>query len=102
MNATHYAVIFTSKRTEGDNGYANMATKMEELAKQQPGFLGIESARGEPNITISYWDSIKAIKKWKEHTTHLYAQEKGKKDWYSWFRVRICKVEHEYEFENLT
>ena len=99
MEKRYYAVIFTSKRTKGDNGYAHMAAKMEELAKQQAGFLGIESAQGEPNITASYWESLEAIKNWKENSAHLYAQEKGKQDWYSWFKVRICKVEREYEFE---
>ncbi|MFD0965190.1 antibiotic biosynthesis monooxygenase family protein [Pseudofulvibacter geojedonensis] len=98
MNKPYYSVIFTSKRTEGDDGYAHMAQKMEELAKQQEGFLGIESAQGEPNITVSYWESLEAIKNWKANTAHLYAQEKGKQDWYSWFKVRVCKVEREYEF----
>lgn len=98
-NKPYYSVIFTSKRTEGDNGYTHMANKMEVLAKKQEGFLGIESATGESNITISYWESLEAIKNWKENSAHLYAQEKGKQDWYSWFKVRICKVEREYEFE---
>jgi len=98
MEKSYYAVIFTSKRTEGDKGYAHMANKMEELARQQAGFLGIESAQGESNITVSYWESLEAIKSWKGNTAHLYTQEKGKQDWYSWFKVRICKVEREYEF----
>ncbi len=41
----YYAVIFTSTRTEVEAGYAEMATKMVELAKAQPGFIGMESAR---------------------------------------------------------
>lgn len=99
VNKPYYAVIFSSKRTEGDKGYAHMAAKMEELAKQQAGFLGIESAQGNANITVSYWESLETIKNWKENSAHCYAQEKGKQDWYSWFKVRICKIEHEYEFE---
>lgn len=39
------AVIFTSLRTDGDNGYAAMADGMVELAARQPGFLGIEPVR---------------------------------------------------------
>lgn len=94
----YYAVIFTSKRTDGDNGYSEMANKMETLAKQQPGFIGIESARETIGITVSYWETLDAIKQWKENTAHLYAQERGKSDWYSYYNVRICKVEREYEF----
>ncbi len=94
----YYAVIFTSKRTDGDKGYSKISEQMEILAKQQPGYLGIEFAKETLGITVSYWKSLDAIKHWKENTAHLFAQNKGKSDWYSWYKVRICKVEHEYEF----
>ena len=95
----YYAVIFTSSRTDGDNGYSKMAQQMEELAKQQTGYLGIESARETIGITVSYWGSLQAIANWKSNTDHLFAQQKGIKDWYTWYKVRICLVEREYEFE---
>lgn len=95
----YYAVIFTSTRTEGNNGYAEMAKKMEELAKRQSGYLGIDSAREEIGITISYWESLEAIAHWKANTDHMVAQQKGKTDWYKWYKVRICLVEREYAFE---
>lgn len=47
-------MIFTSTRTEGDNGYGEMANRMVELAEQQPGFIGVESARDDVGITVSY------------------------------------------------
>ena len=77
-----------------------MAEKMEQLAKQQSGFIGMDSARNEVGITVSYWESLEAIKNWKQQTDHLEAQNKGKTDWYSWYNVKICKVEREYEFGN--
>lgn len=94
----YYAVIFTSTRTEGDNGYGDMAELMETLAKQQEGFISIDSARSEVGITVSYWKSLEAIKQWKQQTDHVLAQQKGREDWYNWYNVRICKVEREYEF----
>lgn len=97
-NKPYYAVIFTSLRTEGDNGYAEMAKRMEEMASAQPGFLGMESARDGLGITVSYWQSLEAIADWKSNSDHLFAQYKGKKDWYSWYRVRVCAVEREYGF----
>ena len=100
-NKPYYAVIFTSTRTEGDNGYSDMAQQMEDLAKQQPGYLGIESARDEVGITVSYWESLKAISNWKANTDHLFAQQKGIKDWYTWYKVRICLVEREYDFSKI-
>ena len=92
----YYAVIFTSLRTDGDDGYAETAQRMEELSSRHPGFLGIESARSELGITVSYWSSLEAIKNWKQNTEHLAAQQKGKEKWYADYRIRICKVEREY------
>lgn len=94
----YYAVIFTSIRTEGDNGYNMMAIKMEELAAKQPGFLGIESARNEIGITVSYWKDLNSISNWKKQSDHLFAQQKGIKDWYEYYQVRICLVERAYSF----
>jgi len=94
----YYAVIFTSVRTEGDNGYSAMSDKMLELARQQDGFLGIESAREGIGITVSYWRDEKSIRKWKENMDHTFARQKGRKEWYSQFKVRISKVERDYKF----
>ncbi len=92
----YYAVIFTSIRTEKEDGYGEMADRMVELAQQQPGFLGIESAREEVGITVSYWADLEAIKKWKANSEHLQAQKLGHKSWYDSFKVRISKVERDY------
>ncbi|MFK9093768.1 antibiotic biosynthesis monooxygenase family protein [Bacillus salipaludis] len=96
----YYAVIFVSQRTEGDKGYGIMADKMVELASQQKGFLGVESARDEGlGITVSYWDSLEAIKDWKENSAHRVAQDRGKTEWYKHFTLRVCKVERDKFFE---
>lgn len=90
------AVIFSSIRTEGDQGYGVMAGRMEELAAQQPGYLGIESARGDVNITVSYWADAAAARAWKKVAEHTVAQERGKTTWYADYRVRVCTVERDY------
>ena len=92
----YYAVIFTSIRTGVDNGYEVVAQRMVELAAEQPGFLGVESAREEVGITVSYWRDPDSIAAWKRHAEHQIAQERGKQDWYSAYKTRICKVEREY------
>lgn len=92
----YYAVIFTSRRTRGDNGYGRMAEKMLELASVQPGFLGVESAREEVGITVSYWSDLESVKCWKENAEHRDAQRRGHEEWYSSFKVRISKVERDY------
>ncbi len=95
----YYAVIFTSLRTEGDNGYNKVANRMVELAEQQPGFLGAESAREYVGITVSYWSSLEDIKNWKANDEHLTAQKKGRSSWYSSFKIRIAKVERDYSLD---
>ena len=92
----YYAVIFTSRRNDGDNGYGKMAGKMLELASVQPGFLGVDSAREDVGITVSYWADIESLKAWKENIAHRKAQKRGREEWYSEFKVRISKVEQEY------
>lgn len=97
-NKSYYAVIFTSTRTEGDHGYSEMAEAMQALAKEQPGYLGFESAREQIGIAVSYWESLEAIANWKSNADHLFAQQQGIKQWYQWYKLRICLVEREYEF----
>ena len=99
MPTPYYAVIFTSIRSDLNDNYTEMALKMETLAKQQPGFLGVDSARNEIGITVSYWESLEAIANWKQNLDHLDAQFLGRQKWYENYIVRIAKVEKEYGFE---
>jgi heme-degrading monooxygenase HmoA len=102
LQTPYFAVVFTSVRTAIDAvDYAEMADRMVELAAQQPGFLGLESVRGEDGvgITVSYWESLEAIRHWRENAEHREAQSLGKSRWYESFRLRICRVERDYEFE---
>ncbi|MDH5654681.1 MAG: antibiotic biosynthesis monooxygenase [Spirochaetia bacterium] len=95
-----YAVIFTSLLSSSQEGYESMSKKLTELVTAQPGFLGLETSRSEIGITISYWSDLESISRWKENLEHLKAQKLGKVKWYSGFKVRICRVEKEYSFEN--
>jgi heme-degrading monooxygenase HmoA len=95
----YYAVIFTSVRTPADPaGYVAMAERMVELARQQPGFLGVESARGADGlgITVSYWATEEAIRQWREHAEHQIAQSLGRREWYARYELRVARVERAY------
>lgn len=94
----YYAVIFSSRRSPGDDGYAQTAARMVELAGQQPGFLGAESVRGEDGcgITVSYWDSEASIARWNAQHEHLTAQQEGRQKWYEAFEIRVARVERAY------
>ncbi|MGY8768689.1 MAG: antibiotic biosynthesis monooxygenase family protein [Pirellulales bacterium] len=97
-----YAVIFSSQFSgiEPDE-YAQMANHMEKLAKQQPGYLGIETAKNEEGfgITVYYWKDLASIEAWREQTEHLQAQQLGKARWYKKFEIKITKVEAVRKFE---
>ena len=98
----YWAVIFTSVRNPIENdGYGVVGDRMEELARQQPGFLGLESVRADDNsgITVSYWASEDAVRNWKANLEHREAQRKGHTGFYARWFVRVCKVERAYSFE---
>src|SRR6478609_1472013 len=97
----YYAVIFTSLRTAEEAGYGDTAQRMAELAAQQPGYLGVESARGEDGlgITVSYWRSLEDIKAWRAQTQHQQARGRGRGEWYQHYALRIAKVERAYGWE---
>ena len=96
----YYAVIFTSTRTDDVSGYDEAAQRMVELARQQPGFLGVESARGADGlgITVSYWESEEAIANWRRHAEHSEVQRTGRERWYAEFFTRVAKVERARSF----
>ena len=99
LETPYYAVIFTSINSENVQDYSETADRMVELAKGQEGFLGVESARNELGITVSYWRDLESIKNWKENTEHSFAQQEGRKKWYQSYMTRIAKVERDYRFE---
>ena len=98
LQPPYYAVIFTSRRTDGENGYGEASDEMVALAATQPGFLGIESVRGADGvgITVSYWDSEDAIANWRRNAEHTATRERGRNRWYSHYEVRVCRVERAY------
>lgn len=95
----YYAVIFTSLRTSQEEGYGDTAERMVALAAAQPGFLGVEAARSGLGITVSYWESLEAIRHWKMNAEHLLTQQYGREKWYAAYKTRICKVERDYGFD---
>ena len=94
----YYAVIFTSQRTPVDGGYGDMADRMVALAADQPGYLGVESARGGDGlgITVSYWRSEADIAAWRRNAEHRIARDTGRSDWYQHYTLRVAKVERAY------
>lgn len=98
LKTPYYAVIFSTITEDNLEGYFETAQKMEVLAKLQKGYLGIESARNEIGITVSYWQTLEDIVAWKNNLEHTEARNLGRVKWYKQYQLRICKVEREYGF----
>ena len=93
--ARYFSVIFTAQRTLSDEDmYSLTSERMVELAQQQPGFLGLESVRGEDGIgiTVSYWRDRAAIRAWRIDVEHLAAQQMGRQEFYIWYHIRVAEV----------
>ena len=103
LEPPYYAVIFTSQlagEESNTEGYSEVANQMFALAAEQTGFLGIESAREDLGISVSYWSDLEAIKAWKQQSDHQIAQQKGQEHWYRQYKVRVAKIERDYSFSN--
>ncbi|WP_406417822.1 antibiotic biosynthesis monooxygenase [Streptomyces sp. NBC_00873] len=96
----YYAVVFTAVRTAGDNGYGETDERLLKLAADQPGFLGVDSARGADGlgITVSYWRDEDSIAAWRDHAEHALARAHGREHWYASFSLHVAKVERAYGF----
>lgn len=99
LKPPYYAVIFTTIISDNTEGYIATSARIEALAKQQEGYLGLEFARNEIGITVSYWKSLEAIQNWKNNIEHTEARNLGREKWYKQYQLRICKVEREYGFK---
>ena len=96
----YIAVVFTSVRRPGDDGYDEAAGRMDELARRQPGYLGHDSARdpgpGGLGITVSYWASEAAADGWRREAEHAAIQRRGRDSWYEWYSVRVATVTRQH------
>ena len=99
--APYYAVIFSSTLANAE-GYGAMAARMVELAREQEGFIDVESASRTSEgfgITVSYWRDLESIKKWKAQSEHAAAQKMGRDAFYRSYRLRVARIERDYGFD---
>ncbi len=98
----YYAVIFTSILDEHDPEYFRMKDMLRQQAEKLDGFLGEDSARNDYGISISYWKDLDSIQQWRQNADHQWAKQKGRKDFYKEYKIRIARVEREYDFKKTT
>lgn len=100
-----YAVLFeVVPKAEGKAEYLELAAQLRPLLEGQPGFISIERFQSlvEQNklLSLSYWDSEAAIADWKAQMSHQLAQQQGKARLFDTYRIRVAKVEREYQMNH--
>ena len=98
----YYAVIFTSILDEHDPEYFRLNDMLRQQAEKLDGFLGEDSARNDYGISISYWKDLDSIQQWRQNADHQWAKQKGRKNFYKEYKIRIARVERKYDFKKTT
>jgi heme-degrading monooxygenase HmoA len=96
------AVIFVAQRTEHDEeSYQIAAARMVALAAMQPGFVGIDSVRGDDRlgITVSYWQDDQAAKAWRDNAEHTVIRDAGRGRWYTDYSLHVAEITRSYDWQ---
>jgi heme-degrading monooxygenase HmoA len=77
--------------------------QMQEQVKQYDGFLGDAPCSSIENentfVTLFYWRDRESIKAWRNDPQHLEIQHLGREKIFAWYKIRVCELEREYEWE---
>ena len=95
----YYVVLFTAEMDDDLTDYDETNKVLKAEAEKIPGFLGVESAGNDSqHISAVYWESLEAIDRWRNHSEHMKAKQRGRDQWYKRYKLRICRVESDTEF----
>ncbi len=96
-----YAVIFEVEiKPEGKEDYLQIATDLRKELDQIDGFISVERFQSLVNeeklVSLSFWESEKAISNWRNNINHKMAQKKGRYELFSNYRLRVAHVVRDY------
>ena len=92
-----YAVIFSAELNDSYPDYAHLAARLRELAVEKYGCIEFASVtEGNRELTISWWETMEDIDRWKQDPEHRKAQQLGRREYYRSYRVQVVKVVREY------
>jgi|SRR5438105_3655257 heme-degrading monooxygenase HmoA len=94
-------LIHTEMQPDSDRAaYDALNARMFEIVQTIPGFLGA-SGYASPDgqdIGMIRFESLEALRAWREHPEHLVAQQRGKSEFYASYRIEVCEVVRAYDF----
>lgn len=94
-------VVFEVTMKEGrQQEYFDIAARLKSELQQIDGFVSVERfeslATAGKYVSISFWRDEAAVRAWKEHAEHRLAQEYGKEEIFSDFRISVAEVARQY------
>jgi len=96
-------VLFRSRvRDDADMAALQaVGTRMDELVRTMPGFVSYRdysAADGEVLTVVEFRDEA-SMKAWREHPEHRAAQQRGRDEFFSEYRIQVCDLQREYAFQ---
>ena len=96
-------VVFRSRlRPSVQEEYGPVAARMSELAATMPGHLAHKTfvAEDGERVTLVEFESTETMQAWRMHPEHVEAQRKGRRSFYSEFRLVVCEALRETNFKH--
>ena len=93
--------IFRSRlKPENQQEYYEWAGRMSALAKTMPGYVSHKSfvAEDGERVTLVEFRDEEGQRVWATNLQHVEAKKKGRAEFYTEYKLQICKVERETAF----
>jgi len=94
-------LIRTKVHPEADRAaYDALNAQMFALVQTMPGFIGAAgySSSESEDVGVIRFESLEALRAWREHPDHLVAQQRGKSEFYASYTIEVCQVVRAYDF----
>ena len=93
--------VFRSRlKPENQQEYYEWAARIAALAKTMPGYVSHKSfvADDGERVTIVEFQDEATQRGWATNLQHVEAKKKGRADFYTEYKLQVCKVERETSF----
>ncbi|WP_032939902.1 antibiotic biosynthesis monooxygenase family protein [Citrobacter youngae] len=101
------AVLFEADALpEAQERYLQLASELKPLLSHTPGFISIERYQSLTTpgkiLSLSWWEDEESVAEWKKNMMHQAAQEEGRQSIFSFYRIRVTRVFHDYSSDKRT
>lgn len=89
-------VLFRSKLMPDAraDGYSEMASEMDALARSMPGFVDVKSFTADDGerLTVVWWQDEETLAAWRQAERHRVAQRLGRERWYEYYKIDVAHI----------